>query len=168
MSQLGTVLPRRPVAWFWVAVSTVAAAYLCWRALASGGSWLWPLLLAAVAILVAIEPWLRKRDIETVQVDDSGVVRIDGDNWEGITWADVREIRIITTDQGPFVEDVFFVLIGADGNGCVIPHDAAERTKLLEVLQSRFDGLADDEVIRAMGSTSNNDFVIWRAHDTAA
>jgi hypothetical protein len=87
---------------------------------------------------------------------------------EQISWSDVTEIRIITTDEGPYREDVFFALVASDGKGCLVPHDAAVRTKLLEELQFRFAGLDDDIVIKAMGSTSNNSFIIWRANATAA
>lgn len=166
-SRLGTVLPRRGIAWFWFAATAVPAVYLAWRALTAGGSWIAVLVLAALAMLIAVEPWLRRRETETVQLDESGVLRVDRDVREQIAWSDIREIRIITTDEGPLREDVFFALIGADGNGCLIPHDAAGRVGLLEALQSRFP-VDDAMVIKAMGSTSNAIFVVWKARDAQA
>jgi len=167
-SQLGRTLPRKPVAWFWFAVAALPCAYFGWRALAADGSWVLPAVLAVIAGLIAIEPRLRKPATETIQIDDSGVLRVEGAIREQISWNEVHEIRIITTDEGPYREDVFFVLISADGKGCLVPHDAAVRTKLLEELQSRFANLDDDAVIRAMGSTSNNNFLIWKAGGVTA
>jgi hypothetical protein len=79
-----------------------------------------------------------------------------------LDWESVTEIKLITTDAGPYGEDVFFVLIGSDGKGCLVPHAAAVRTKLLEALQTRFPNLDDAAVIAAMGSTSNNSFLLWK------
>jgi hypothetical protein len=115
-----------------------------------------------VAAAVFLEPRIRRTARETIQVDESGVLRVDGNTREQVLWHEVQEIRIITTDSGPLVEDVFFALIGEDGRGCLIPHEAAERTKLLNELQVRFPGLDDQMVITAMGSTSNNSFTIWK------
>jgi hypothetical protein len=105
---------------------------------------------------------------DELQIDDMGVLRISGSTRERIRWDDVQEIRIITTDGGPFSEDVFFALVGGEKKGCLIPHDAAERFKLLEHLQSRFSGLDDDAIIKAMGSTNNRSFLIWKRADRAS
>jgi len=100
--------------------------------------------------------------IETIEIDDLGVARTVGSINERIRWEDVEEIRIITTDGGPYTEDVFFILVDAEQKGCLIPHDSAVKYKLLERLHSRFDGLDDDAVIKAMGTTSNGNFLIWK------
>jgi hypothetical protein len=106
---------------------------------------------------------------ETVQIDDVGVRRIAGSIREQIRWDDVAEIRIITTDDGPYSEDVFFALVDENNKGCLVPHDAAVRYKLLEQLQSRFTGVDNQAVIRAMTSTANANFLIWsKAHGTNA
>lgn len=99
---------------------------------------------------------------EAIEIDDVGVARKVGSTNERILWDDVEEIRIITTDGGPYSEDVFFAIVDGEQKGCLIPHDAAVRFKLLERLQSRFNGLDDEALIRAMGSTSNGNFLIWK------
>jgi hypothetical protein len=104
---------------------------------------------------------------DTIEIDDVGVLRIKGSIREQIRWDDVEEIRIITTDGGPFSEDVFFALLDRENKGCLIPHDAAVRCKLLETLQSRFTGVDDAAIIRAMASTSNQSFLIWKRTDQA-
>ena len=137
-SILGTPLPRETILWI------VAAVF------------------AGIALLVFLAPRLRKAPTEVIHVDETGVSREGGGIREHIRWADVVEIQIITTDEGPYSEDVFFALADGKGRGCLIPHDAAVRTRLLEQLQARFPGLDDAKVIEAMGSTTNNNFLIWK------
>ena len=156
-SKLGTPLPRRSPPWLWVVVAGLPAAYLAWNA-----HWTSAAVLGGIACVIALIPRLSKPEYETVQVDDAGVHRVDGEIEERIDWSAVEEILIITTDQGPYQEDVFFALGGLDGKGCLVPHEAAVRTKLLDELQTRFPGLDDSMVIKAMGSTSNNTFLIWK------
>ena len=94
---------------------------------------------------------------ETVSFDDAQVVRTLSDGrTESIRWRDLREVQIVTTDQGPFVDDVFWLLIGEDG-GCLVPSQAEGMSALLERLGELpdFDHRA---VIEAMGSTDNNRF----------
>ncbi len=100
--------------------------------------------------------------VEMVQIDSAGVSRVVGSVREQIRWNDIDEIRIITTDSGPYAEDVFFVLVDAEKRGCLVPHDAAVQFKLLEQLQSRFEGLDNAAIIKAMGRTSNADFLVWK------
>ena len=138
------------------------AAYLGWGAFTGTQPWLLPAALASIAFLIFLEPRLRKQARETVQVDENGVLRVDGPVREQIKWDEVVEIRIITTDEGPFREDVFFALVGTNGKGCLVPHDAAARTKLLEEVQVRFAGLDNVTLIKAMGSTSNDNFLVWK------
>jgi hypothetical protein len=80
---------------------------------------------------------------------------------DDVRWADVTRVRIITTSAGPWVEDVYFVLESTEGKGCIVPHEAAVLTKLLEEMQARLAGVDDHKVIEAMGSISKNSFVIW-------
>ena len=127
-------------------------------------------LLALVAFGIPAAVYLRRARFgfgvepanERIEIDDVGIARTVGSINERIRWDDVEEIRIITTDDGPYAEDVFFAIADGNQKGCLVPHDAAVRSKLLERLQSRFDGLDDEAVIRAMGSTSNGNFLIWK------
>ena len=97
----------------------------------------------------------------SLTIDDWGVTRVAGEMREAVAWADLVWVRIYTTSAGPAVEDVFFALGGADGKGCLVPHDLAVRAKLLDVLQERLPGLDNDQVIRAMGSGDDAYFTIW-------
>jgi len=141
----------------------VPALYFLWSA-----SWLWAVVFAGAAVLIALGPRFRAPELENVQVDETGVLRVDGDVKEQVQWNEIEEIKIITTDQGPYREDVFFALAASNGKGCLVPHDAAVRTKLLEELQARFPTLNDELVIEAMGSTSNKTFLVWKKASNAA
>ena len=167
-SILGTVLPRKMVAWFWFVATALPATYFAWKAVIGENSWTLSAIFGGIAALIYLEPRLRKLERETIQVDDDGVLRVDGEIREQVRWNEVSEIRIITTDQGPYHEDVFFALIGANKAGCLVPHDAAVRTKLLQELQVRFPSLDGDMVIMAMGCTSNNNFLLWKRTNESA
>jgi hypothetical protein len=78
---------------------------------------------------------------------------------ERVAWNDLQRVEIITTDEGPGAADVFWMLHGS-ATGCVVPQGATGANRLLERLQAlpHFDNSA---VIQAMGSTSNNRFLVW-------
>lgn len=100
--------------------------------------------------------------VQPIHIDAHGVRReLPGGKVEQVTWEDLREVAVLTTSDGPFAEDVFFVLAGQDGSGCVIPHGATESTQLLERLQ-RLPGFDNEAFIRAMSSTQEATFVCWR------
>lgn len=164
-SRLGAELPRQSVAWFWFAVATAIAIVCAFEALTGSKSWVPCAIFAGIAVLLVAAPRLRRREKETIQLDDKGVLRAQGAIREQILWKDVAEIRIITTDEGPYRDDVFFVLAGANGTGCLVPHTAATRVKLFEELQARFPDLSNDLVVQAMASTSNNNFLVWKRRE---
>lgn len=88
-------------------------------------------------------------------------VRPDGVE-ETIRWDDLHEVEIATTDEGPWQDDVFFLLIAADGkSGCVIPQSADGSKELLERLQ-QLPGFDSGAVVEAMVSTSKAMFPCWK------
>jgi hypothetical protein len=96
-----------------------------------------------------------------IHIDDHGVRReLAGGKVEQVAWDDLQEVAILTTAGGPFVVDVFFVLAGREGRGCVVPQSAPESGKLLERLQ-RLPGFDNGAVIRAMASVEDARFVCW-------
>jgi hypothetical protein len=84
---------------------------------------------------------------------------------EQVTWDELMAVEIITTDKGPFVCDVFFVLHG-DKRGCVVPQEVDGTKELLERLQ-KLPGFNNQAVIDAMCCTSNASFPAWRRENTA-
>lgn len=97
-----------------------------------------------------------------VEITDRYVRRtLPGGRVEEVSWADLAEVRIITSADGPFADDVFFVLIGAKGNGCAVPRSEVGSSTLLDRLQA-LPGFDNDAVVAAMGCTTDHQFLCWR------
>jgi hypothetical protein len=96
-----------------------------------------------------------------VRISDTEIVceRPDG-KVERVDWADLRKVEIVTTADGPFAPDVFWVLHGAEG-GCAVPQGATGDTQLLERLQA-LPGFDHGTCIQAMSSTSFRRFLCWQ------
>jgi hypothetical protein len=92
-----------------------------------------------------------------VIIDDEGVRR--DSHGERVRWADLVEVVIVTTDEGPWVEDAWWLLASHDGTGCAVPN--ADAGPLIERL-ARVPGVDLDAVVRAMGSTEQAQFVVWK------
>jgi hypothetical protein len=105
----------------------------------------------------------RKRKPDRVSVTAEVVTRFRPDGvQETVRWDDLAEVGIITTDEGPWSEDVLWLLIGSDGkSGCAVPQGAEGADELLVALQ-KLPGFDNEAVIKAMGSTSNAKFLCWR------
>lgn len=76
-------------------------------------------------------------------------------------WKSVAEVWVVTTDTGPFSDDLFYVLLATDRRGQVIADSSAgpEFVGRLQALPG-FDNRAFTE---AMTSTRNACFLCWRA-----
>ena len=62
-----------------------------------------------------------------IQIDDHGVRReLPDGTAEHVAWEELLQVVVLTTAGGPFAEDVFFVLAGRGGSGCVVPQGAPE------------------------------------------
>jgi hypothetical protein len=77
-----------------------------------------------------------------------------------VLWEELQEVGILTTDAGPAVDDVFWVLVYGPEKACLIPSETVGIGKLLKRLQTlpSFDSTA---VISAMASSENAKFVCW-------
>lgn len=83
-------------------------------------------------------------------------------------WADLTEVHIVTTSEGPWAPDVFWILFSGGPEASVVyPQGATGDPALLEAMQHRLPGFDDEAVIRAMGSTDDARFVVWRRAATA-
>lgn len=86
----------------------------------------------------------------------------DGDT-RAIGWDELTLVGIKTTDEGPFVADVFWGLHGPDGKPQVVyPQGATGEGELLAEMQRRLADFDNRQLIEAMGSTGNAFFVIWQ------
>jgi hypothetical protein len=105
-------------------------------------------------------PQLMPESLCIVRVFESGVecTAPNGDV-ESVEWKNLQKIEIVTTDQGPFRPDVFWVLHGSQA-GCVVPQGADGEKELLDRLQ-KLPGFRNEAVIEAMSSTENRRFLCW-------
>jgi len=79
---------------------------------------------------------------------------------EELLWDDLQRVLIRTTDQGPFSDDVFFILETTQFT-VWIPQPARGCDELLQALQ-RLPGFDNAAVIAAMGCTDNHVFHCWQ------
>lgn len=84
---------------------------------------------------------------------------IDG-TVEEVRFAELVAAEVRTTSEGPFAEDVFFVLHGPEGTGCVVPQSAPICDALLARLQA-LPGFDNQAVIDAMTCTEDQVFRLW-------
>jgi hypothetical protein len=77
-----------------------------------------------------------------------------------VRWSDLQVVFIQTTDAGPAVDDVFWVL-GAGESGCVVPSEADGMSLLVERLQ-RLPNFDNSAVIQAMSCSENREFLCWK------
>lgn len=85
---------------------------------------------------------------------------------EAVEWDDLKEVAIVTTDEGPFAADVMWLLLG-EKSGCMVPLGATGEDKLIERLQA-LPGFNNEVMIDAMSSTSNRKFVCWEKKEATA
>lgn len=100
-----------------------------------------------------------------IEITDSSVIYTSPEGAPRTIQRDaLRAVLIETTDQGPFAEDVWWILIDGEGH-CTIPQAVAGEALLTWVQQ--LPGFDNDAVIAAMGSTENQLFVCWQHQQDA-
>jgi len=105
--------------------------------------------------------WKTGAKKDRVVFDTERVTRImPSGKTETVRWDELQEVFILTTDEGPMADDVFWMLCDKDG-GCAIPSEA-EGTKELLVRLQQLPDFDNEAVIKAMGSTCNAKFICWR------
>lgn len=125
------------------------------------------IVVVVLAALVALLAWQSRRapdgealwvvrfDAETVSVTTPDP------SLQSIRWDEITRVQIRTTDEGPWAPDVIWGLHRSEGTPVIILNGATGLQELLKEMERRFPGFRDDEVIRAMGTTSNAIFVVW-------
>ncbi len=99
-----------------------------------------------------------------VVVTDSGITcEHPSRGSQQIGWDEIEEIDIVTTDQGPWLPDVWLVLLG-NTNRCLVPQIAVGYDALYERV-SKLEGFDYDAVIAAMATTENAKFICWKRKD---
>ncbi|PCJ01127.1 MAG: hypothetical protein COB15_01450 [Flavobacteriales bacterium] len=81
---------------------------------------------------------------------------------EKVIWKNITEIRIITTDEGPWMPDVWLALFGKEeGDGCLIPQGAEGWEQVYNIV-SEYEGFDFEQFINSMGCAENEQFLVWR------
>jgi hypothetical protein len=99
---------------------------------------------------------------------DDRQIRVTYSNGEtrSILWTDITMVGIRTTDEGPFLPDVFWGLHGVDKSPEVVyPQGATGDSALLEAMERRLAGFDNRKVIEAMGSADHAFFLVWEKKD---
>jgi len=79
---------------------------------------------------------------------------------EQIDWSDIEEIKLANTDEGPFLPDVWMILMG-NGKGCSIPQGSDGWNKVYDIV-SKYEGFNFENVIRSASCTDNQIFELWK------
>ncbi|WP_422928138.1 hypothetical protein [Singulisphaera sp. PoT] len=99
--------------------------------------------------------------------DDQGVSsRKPNGLVESVRWDELRLVEVRTTDEGPFVADVYLVLHAGKG-GCVVSQEDEGFGPLFERLQ-QLPGFDNEAFISAMSCTDNAIFECWRRTEAAS
>lgn len=101
---------------------------------------------------------------ESVQFTDSGMHITQGNGRErDIAFSSVEQIDIITTDQGPWQEDVWWCFyLSNEEKPLYLPQGIKGEDQILLVLEKHFAGIDFQTFIMAMGSADNAVFNLWR------
>jgi hypothetical protein len=98
--------------------------------------------------------------IEKIHVTDDELIlewKYEKKEKDVYLFKDLKKATIITTDRGPFEEDVFWLLLFKI---IIMIPQGAGTDKLLERLQ-KFPGFDNDNVIKAMTCSENDSFLVW-------
>jgi len=100
-----------------------------------------------------------------VTFDEHGIVVTDPrGGTQRVAWTEMTRVAVRTTDEGPFLPDVFWELhAGGDDPAIIFPGGATGENELLAELQRRLPGFDNDQMIAAMGSADNAYFPLWSA-----
>jgi hypothetical protein len=100
---------------------------------------------------------------------DAGEIRCSGPRGKTnrMAWDSIARVLVITTDGGPFVEDMFWVIVARTGQELVIESGAKGASLLLAEMQARLAGFDNEAFVKAVGSTTPAVLEIWCAPDEA-
>ena len=74
-------------------------------------------------------------------------------------WNELQRVEILTTDEGPFAPDQFWILHGS-ADYCAIPWGATGEKQLLRRLQE-LPNFRNEEIVNAVYLTTNSLLVCW-------
>jgi hypothetical protein len=99
-------------------------------------------------------------------VDSWGVKRWLADGrYEEVSWAELREVRMITLPKGPWDDRVRFVLDGGGERGCIVPLDVAEGSDLIASFGT-LSGFDHRLLAESLENTRTGNRVLWARSTT--
>lgn len=88
---------------------------------------------------------------------------------QSLRWSDIGAVNIVTTADGPFEPDLFWLIQSLDRKtNLTIPMGAEGEHDLLRRMQARLSGFDNMAVVEAMSSTGPAGFVVWEPSYVAA
>ena len=102
--------------------------------------------------------------LHDVTFDDTSVRRVSPEGGvEEVRWDDLAEVRIVTTSDGPFSKDVYWLLVRTDGEGIAV-QGSSVTDDLLGRLEA-LPGFDAEQMALAMGSADDAQFLCWQRGD---
>ncbi|HJQ97268.1 MAG TPA: hypothetical protein VJ826_03085 [Candidatus Polarisedimenticolaceae bacterium] len=81
-----------------------------------------------------------------------------------MAWKDITQVSVRSTEEGPPKPDLFWQLHGTDDAGTIVfPSGAIGANALIEAMQARLKGFDNNTLVVAIGSSTNQTFVLWEA-----
>lgn len=105
-----------------------------------------------------------ERDFLVTFDDEQVTVAIPGDEARSIEWNSLLRVAIETNDSGPWGADVWWLLEGSQ-HRIAYPGGATGDPEMLRQYSARLAGFDNENVIEAMGCTSNARFVCWERRE---
>jgi hypothetical protein len=99
---------------------------------------------------------LYKTEITDVYIKVTHPRRAD----EIINWDEIEAIKIANTDEGPFLPDVWLLLIGKE-KGCSIPHGSKGWEEVYNIV-SKYPGFNFENAIKSACCADNEIFDLWK------
>jgi hypothetical protein len=100
-------------------------------------------------------------DLYEVEITDAYVKVIHPSRpVEQIDWKEIEEIKLVNTDEGPLLPDVWMILIG-NNKGCSIPQGSEGWEKVYDIV-SKYEGFNFENVIESASCAENKVFDLWK------
>ncbi|WP_339925310.1 hypothetical protein [uncultured Cyclobacterium sp.] len=105
-------------------------------------------------------------DFKVSITEDSVKIEHPKRKTEQVEWNNIKEIKLINTDSGPWLPDVWLALI-SENDGCLIPQGAQGYDEVYEIV-SKYEGFNFENVMESMSCTDNAEFNLWNKLNTAS
>ena len=114
--------------------------------------------------------WIKKKSkplypeaLWTIAADADGIRAIDQTgNTMFVSLTELSSVAVETNDTGPWGADVWWLMFGRDGKlACAFPQGETGEKEVNDLLMA-LPGFDNEELIKAMGSTNNAVFSVWR------